>query len=119
MNPSKEVFVEQCYNMLKIATNVKVIFPFMKAIKDEVSANMNASLQCWFTVRECVLCLWKGWFYHRSILIKPTIQLACHRCVPWFHPLPHQCVLAAALALIDDLGHGGDINATSTTRPLK
>ncbi|CAI9550869.1 unnamed protein product, partial [Staurois parvus] len=28
VNPSKEVFVEQCYNMLRIAANVKVIFPF-------------------------------------------------------------------------------------------
>ncbi|XP_072288013.1 zinc finger protein 654 isoform X2 [Pyxicephalus adspersus] len=36
VNPSKEVFLEQCYNMLRIAANVKVIFPFMKAIRNEV-----------------------------------------------------------------------------------
>ncbi|XP_068126769.1 zinc finger protein 654 isoform X2 [Hyperolius riggenbachi] len=35
-NPSQEAFVEQCYNMLRIAANVKVIFPFMKVIRDEV-----------------------------------------------------------------------------------
>lgn len=36
-NPSKQVFVDQCYQLLRIATNVRVIFPFMKVIKDEVS----------------------------------------------------------------------------------
>ncbi|CAN2387664.1 nucleic acid-templated transcription, partial [Pristimantis euphronides] len=36
VNPSKQVFVEQCYNMLRIAANVKVIFPFMKTIREEV-----------------------------------------------------------------------------------
>ncbi|KAM8977015.1 zinc finger protein 654 [Pelodytes ibericus] len=35
-NPSKQVFVEQCYHMLRIATNVKVIFPFMKTIIEEI-----------------------------------------------------------------------------------
>ncbi|XP_066478057.1 zinc finger protein 654 [Tiliqua scincoides] len=35
-NPSKEVFVDQCYHLLRIATNIRVIFPFMKVIKDEV-----------------------------------------------------------------------------------
>ncbi|XP_028582599.2 zinc finger protein 654 isoform X1 [Podarcis muralis] len=35
-NPSKQVFVEQCYHLLRIATNIRVIFPFMKVIKDEV-----------------------------------------------------------------------------------
>lgn len=37
-NPSKQVFVDQCYQLLRIATNVRVIFPFMKVIKDEVSS---------------------------------------------------------------------------------
>ncbi|NXK56766.1 ZN654 protein, partial [Chauna torquata] len=42
-NPSKQVFVDQCYQLLRIATNVRVIFPFMKVIKDEVSlANLKA-----------------------------------------------------------------------------
>ncbi|KAL8190759.1 UNVERIFIED_CONTAM: hypothetical protein K2H54_060602 [Gekko kuhli] len=35
-NPSKQVFVDQCYHLLRIATNIRVIFPFMKVIKDEV-----------------------------------------------------------------------------------
>ncbi|MEE6468234.1 hypothetical protein FKM82_008221 [Ascaphus truei] len=38
INPSTEVLVEQCYHMLRTARNVKVIFPFMKAITNEVSA---------------------------------------------------------------------------------
>lgn len=37
-NPSKQVFVDHCYQLLRIATNVRVIFPFMKVIKDEVSS---------------------------------------------------------------------------------
>jgi hypothetical protein len=36
-NPSKQVFVDQCYQLLRTATNVRVIFPFMKIIKDEVN----------------------------------------------------------------------------------
>lgn len=36
-NPSKQVFVDQCYHLLRIAANIRVIFPFMKVIKDEVS----------------------------------------------------------------------------------
>nr|XP_060632409.1 zinc finger protein 654 [Anolis sagrei ordinatus] len=35
-NPSKQVFVDQCYHRLRIATNIRVIFPFMKVIRDEV-----------------------------------------------------------------------------------
>ncbi|XP_042325269.1 zinc finger protein 654 [Sceloporus undulatus] len=35
-NPSKQVFVDQCYHLLRIATNIRVIFPFMKVIRDEV-----------------------------------------------------------------------------------
>nr|XP_056714638.1 zinc finger protein 654 isoform X1 [Euleptes europaea] len=35
-NPSKQAFVDQCYHLLRIATNIRVIFPFMKVIKDEV-----------------------------------------------------------------------------------
>ncbi|XP_058041222.1 zinc finger protein 654 isoform X2 [Ahaetulla prasina] len=35
-NPSKQVFVDQCYHLLRIATNLHVIFPFMKVIRDEI-----------------------------------------------------------------------------------
>ncbi|XP_072850059.2 zinc finger protein 654 [Pogona vitticeps] len=35
-NPSMQVFVDQCYHLLRIATNIRVIFPFMKVIRDEV-----------------------------------------------------------------------------------
>ncbi|XP_013908252.1 PREDICTED: zinc finger protein 654-like [Thamnophis sirtalis] len=35
-NPSKQVFVDQCYHLLRIATNLQVIFPFMKVIRDEI-----------------------------------------------------------------------------------
>ncbi|XP_044297429.1 zinc finger protein 654 [Varanus komodoensis] len=35
-NPSKQVFVDQCYHLLRIATNIRVIFPFMKVIRDEI-----------------------------------------------------------------------------------
>ncbi|OCT93892.1 zinc finger protein 292 [Xenopus laevis] len=36
MNASKQAFIEQCYQMLRIATNIKVIFPFIKSILNEV-----------------------------------------------------------------------------------
>ncbi|XP_036302805.1 zinc finger protein 654 isoform X3 [Pipistrellus kuhlii] len=53
-NPSKQVFVDQCYQLLRTATNVKVIFPFMKIIKDEVE---EEGLQICVEICGCALQL--------------------------------------------------------------
>ncbi|XP_014459475.3 zinc finger protein 654 [Alligator mississippiensis] len=53
-NPSKQVFVDQCYQLLRIATNVRVIFPFMKIIKDEVGED---GLQICVEICGCALQL--------------------------------------------------------------
>ncbi|XP_051483415.1 zinc finger protein 654 [Apus apus] len=53
-NPSKQVFVDQCYQLLRIATNVRVIFPFMKVIKDEVGED---GLQICVEICGCALQL--------------------------------------------------------------
>ncbi|XP_058152032.1 zinc finger protein 654 isoform X2 [Dasypus novemcinctus] len=44
-NPSKQVFVDQCYQLLRTATNVRVIFPFMKIIKDEVEEGLQICVE--------------------------------------------------------------------------
>ncbi|KAM9320359.1 zinc finger protein 654 [Gastrophryne carolinensis] len=54
VNSAKEVFVEQCYKMLRIAANVKVIFPFMKAIRDEIG---EAAVQLSVELCGCALQL--------------------------------------------------------------
>ncbi|XP_028938086.1 zinc finger protein 654 isoform X1 [Ornithorhynchus anatinus] len=53
-NPSKQVFVDQCYQLLRTATNVRVIFPFMKVIKDEVEVE---GLQICVEICGCALQL--------------------------------------------------------------
>ncbi|XP_058587670.1 zinc finger protein 654 isoform X1 [Neofelis nebulosa] len=53
-NPSKQVFVDQCYQLLRTATNVRVIFPFMKIIKDEVEED---GLQICVEICGCALQL--------------------------------------------------------------
>ncbi|KAM5333248.1 zinc finger protein 654 isoform 1-T1 [Glossophaga mutica] len=53
-NPSKHVFVDQCYQLLRTATNVRVIFPFMKIIKDEVE---EEGLQICVEICGCALQL--------------------------------------------------------------
>ncbi|KAM6224008.1 zinc finger protein 654 [Rhynchocyon petersi] len=53
-NPSKQVFVDQCYQLLRTATNVRVIFPFMKIIKDEVE---EGGLQICVEICGCALQL--------------------------------------------------------------
>uniref|UniRef100_G1QBS5 Zinc finger protein 654 n=1 Tax=Myotis lucifugus TaxID=59463 RepID=G1QBS5_MYOLU len=53
-NPSKQVFVDQCYQLLRTATNVRVIFPFMKIIKDEVE---EEGLQICVEICGCALQL--------------------------------------------------------------
>ncbi|XP_044526263.1 zinc finger protein 654 [Gracilinanus agilis] len=53
-NPSKQVFVDQCYQLLRTATNVRVIFPFMKIIKDEVEVE---GLQICVEICGCALQL--------------------------------------------------------------
>uniref|UniRef100_A0A8C5P6P4 Zinc finger protein 654 n=1 Tax=Leptobrachium leishanense TaxID=445787 RepID=A0A8C5P6P4_9ANUR len=54
INPSKQAFVEQCYQMLRIATNVKVIFPFMKIITQEIA---EAGIQLSVELCGCALQL--------------------------------------------------------------
>uniref|UniRef100_A0A8C5KI17 Zinc finger protein 654 n=1 Tax=Jaculus jaculus TaxID=51337 RepID=A0A8C5KI17_JACJA len=53
-NPSKQDFVDQCYQLLRTATNVRVIFPFMKIIKDEVE---EEGLQICVEICGCALQL--------------------------------------------------------------
>ncbi|KAM5281156.1 zinc finger protein 654 [Ctenodactylus gundi] len=53
-NPSKQIFVDQCYQLLRTATNVRVIFPFMKIIKDEVE---EEGLQICVEICGCALQL--------------------------------------------------------------
>ncbi|XP_011832666.1 PREDICTED: zinc finger protein 292-like [Mandrillus leucophaeus] len=53
-NPSKQVFVDQCYQLLRTAINVRVIFPFMKIIKDEVE---EEGLQICVEICGCALQL--------------------------------------------------------------
>ncbi|KAM5181830.1 zinc finger protein 654 [Mantella aurantiaca] len=84
MNPSKEVFVEQCYNMLRIAANVKVIFPFMKAIRDEVG---EAGVQLEVELCGCALQLdlhnepeTKSLIYKTIAYLFPTDLEICRIC---------------------------------------
>ncbi|XP_040194673.1 zinc finger protein 654 isoform X1 [Rana temporaria] len=84
VNPSKEVYVEQCYNMLRIAANVKVIFPFMKTIRDEVG---EAGVQLSVELCGCALQLdlhnnpeTKSLIYKTIAYLFPTDLEICRIC---------------------------------------
>ncbi|KAM4796966.1 zinc finger protein 654 [Rhinophrynus dorsalis] len=85
VNPSKEVFVEQCYQMLRIARNVKAIFPFMKRITDEVG---EVGVQLAVELCGCALQLdlqddteTKSLIYKTIAYLLPTDLEICRICV--------------------------------------
>ncbi|XP_069617078.1 zinc finger protein 654 [Ranitomeya imitator] len=84
VNPSKQVFVEQCYNMLRIATNVKAIFPFMKTIREEIG---EGSVQLSVELCGCALQLdlkddseTKSLIYKTIAYLLPTDLEICRVC---------------------------------------
>ncbi|XP_075450122.1 zinc finger protein 654 isoform X2 [Ascaphus truei] len=85
INPSTEVLVEQCYRMLRTARNVKVIFPFMKAITNEVG---ETGLQLSVELCGCALQLdlhddpeTKSLIYKTIACLLPTDLEICRICV--------------------------------------
>ncbi|XP_071994629.1 zinc finger protein 654 [Engystomops pustulosus] len=84
VNASKQVFVEQCYNMLRIAANVKVIFPFMKTIREEVG---EGAVQLSVELCGCALQLdlqddpeTKSLIYKTIAYLLPTDLEICRIC---------------------------------------
>ncbi|XP_073524306.1 zinc finger protein 654 [Phyllobates terribilis] len=84
VNPSKQVFVEQCYNMLRIAANVKAIFPFMKTIREEIG---EGSVQLSVELCGCALQLdlkddseTKSLIYKTIAYLLPTDLEICRVC---------------------------------------
>ncbi|XP_073440536.1 zinc finger protein 654 [Dendrobates tinctorius] len=84
VNPSKQVFVEQCFNMLRIATNVKAIFPFMKTIREEIG---EGSVQLSVELCGCALQLdlkddseTKSLIYKTIAYLLPTDLEICRVC---------------------------------------
>ncbi|XP_075710582.1 zinc finger protein 654 [Rhinoderma darwinii] len=84
VNPSKQVFVEQCYNMLRVAANVKVIFPFMKTIREEVG---EGAVQLSVEICGCALQLdlqddpeTKSLIYKTIAYFLPTDLEICRIC---------------------------------------
>ncbi|XP_044140456.1 zinc finger protein 654 [Bufo gargarizans] len=84
VNPSKEAFVEQCYNMLRIAANVKAIFPFMKTIREEIG---EGSVQLSVELCGCALQLdlqgdpeTKSLIYKTIAYLLPTDLEICRIC---------------------------------------
>ncbi|KAM4700044.1 zinc finger protein 654 [Discoglossus pictus] len=84
MNHCKQTYIEQCYHMLRIASNVKVIFPFMKAIMDEVG---EAGVQLSVELCGCALQLdlhdapdTKSLIYKTIACLLPTDLEICRIC---------------------------------------
>ncbi|KAM3933169.1 zinc finger protein 654 [Leptodactylus fuscus] len=84
LNPSKQEFVEQCYNMLRIAANVKVIFPFMKTIRTEIG---EGAVQLSVELCGCALQLdlqddpeTKSFIYKTIAYLLPTDLEICRVC---------------------------------------
>ncbi|KAM4046081.1 zinc finger protein 654 [Anomaloglossus baeobatrachus] len=84
VNPSKQVFVEQCYNMLRIAANVKAIFPFMKTIREEIG---EGAVQLSVELCGCALQLdlkddpeTKSLIYKTIAYLLPTDLEICRIC---------------------------------------
>ncbi|KAG9486149.1 hypothetical protein GDO78_008953 [Eleutherodactylus coqui] len=84
VNPSKQAFVEQCYNMLRIAANVKAIFPFMKTIREEIG---EGSVQLSVELCGCALQLdlqddpeTKSLIYKTIAYLLPTDLEICRIC---------------------------------------
>ncbi|XP_053552341.1 zinc finger protein 654-like, partial [Bombina bombina] len=85
LNHSKQLFIERCYNMLRIATNLKGIFPFMKAIINEIG---EAGVQLSVELCGCALQLdlnhdpeTKSLIYKTIACLLPTDLEICRICV--------------------------------------
>ncbi|XP_023653052.2 zinc finger protein 654-like isoform X1 [Paramormyrops kingsleyae] len=83
-NPSKENFLEECYQLMQRVTNVKSIFPFMKVIRDEMG---NEGLQ--FCVDLCARALQmdlhhdpvtKSLIYKTIAYLLPSDLEVCRAC---------------------------------------
>ncbi|XP_069800673.1 zinc finger protein 654 [Dendropsophus ebraccatus] len=84
VNPSKQVFIEQCYSMLRIAANVKAIFPFMKTIREEIG---ECAVQLSVELCGCALQLdlqddpeTKSLIYKTIAYLLPTDLEICRIC---------------------------------------
>lgn len=84
-NSSKEVFVHRCYQLLRNATNIRVIFPFMKIIINEVG---EAGIQLAIEICGCALQLdlrddqhTKALIYKTIAHLLPTDLEICRICV--------------------------------------
>ncbi|KAG8429468.1 hypothetical protein GDO86_020118 [Hymenochirus boettgeri] len=84
-NPSKQAFVESCYQMLRIATNIKVIFPFIKTVINEVG---EVGVQLAVELCGCALQLdlneqpeTKSLIYKTIAYLLPTDLEICRVCV--------------------------------------
>ncbi|XP_069060641.1 zinc finger protein 654 isoform X2 [Pleurodeles waltl] len=84
-NSSKELFVHRCYQLLRNATNIRVIFPFMKIIINEVG---ESGIQLAIEICGCALQLdLRGDPYTKVLIYKtiahllPTDLEICRICV--------------------------------------
>lgn len=87
-NPSKQVFVDQCYQLLRTATNVRVIFPFMKIIKDEVE---EEGLQICVEICGCALQL--------DLHDDPETKCLIYKTIAHFLPNDLEIVRVCALSV--------------------
>ncbi|XP_065598014.1 zinc finger protein 654 isoform X3 [Cyrtonyx montezumae] len=87
-NPSKQVFVDQCYQLLRIATNVRVIFPFMKVIRDEVG---DDGLQICVEICGCALQL--------DLREDPTMKSLIYKAIAHFLPNDLEILRICALSI--------------------
>ncbi|XP_075764811.1 zinc finger protein 654 isoform X2 [Pelodiscus sinensis] len=87
-NPSKQVFVDQCYQLLRIATNVRVIFPFMKVIKDEVGED---GLQICVEICGCALQL--------DLREDPVMKCLIYKTIAHFLPNDLEILRICALSI--------------------
>ncbi|XP_053791348.1 zinc finger protein 654 [Vidua chalybeata] len=87
-NPSKQVFVDQCYQLLRIATNVRVIFPFMKVIKDEVGED---GLQICVEICGCALQL--------DLREDPNMKSLIYKAIAHFLPNDLEILRICALSI--------------------
>nr|XP_042709746.1 zinc finger protein 654 isoform X2 [Chrysemys picta bellii] len=87
-NPSKQVFVDQCYQLLRIATNVRVIFPFMKVIKDEVGED---GLQICVEICGCALQL--------DLRDDPIMKCLIYKTIAHFLPNDLEILRICALSI--------------------
>uniref|UniRef100_A0ACB8FGL7 Uncharacterized protein n=1 Tax=Sphaerodactylus townsendi TaxID=933632 RepID=A0ACB8FGL7_9SAUR len=87
-NPSKQAFVDQCYHLLRMATNIRVIFPFMKVIKDEVG---KVGLQICIEICGSALQL--------DLRDDPKVKCLIYKTIAYFLPNDLEIVRICALSI--------------------